>query len=59
MSIHQRGSSATSNDLLESLIAKHAHARPINPLNAPCAAYVEIAETAPAVGAGMSPRTAE
>jgi hypothetical protein len=59
MSSHQHGSSPTSNDLLESLIAKHAHARPNNPMNAPCEAYVEITETGPAVGAGTSPQTAE
>ncbi|MGO9326232.1 MAG: hypothetical protein ACLP07_16890 [Terracidiphilus sp.] len=59
MSIYQHGSGPTSNDLLESLIAKHAHARSNNPNGAACAAYVEITETAPAVEAGMSLQTAE
>jgi hypothetical protein len=49
MSIEQHDSGPTSNDLLGRLIAKHAHARPSDPIVAESAVNVENIENATAV----------
>jgi hypothetical protein len=49
MSFPQHDSGPTSNDLLGRLIAKHAHARPNDPIVAESALNVENIEDATAV----------
>jgi hypothetical protein len=63
VSIQQFDSGPTSNDLLESLIAKSAHARPSDPIDTLSALLVrndgENIENLPTTGINMSLQAAE